>query len=93
VLGRGVQVNSNTSGGCHGVGRQVLLEHRLNQRSARPAFDPGDRVLAANEDEGGSDVHAESPGDVAPLIHIDLHDANAVALLARDVGEEAFHPP
>jgi len=93
VLGREVQVNSNASGDCRGVCREMLLEHRLDQRSARSAFDPGNWALAANEHEGWSDVYTESLGDIVPLVHIDLNDTKAVAFLARDVGKEAFHPP
>jgi hypothetical protein len=93
VLGREVQVNSNASGDCRGGGREMLLEHRLDQRRARSAFDPGNRALAANEHEGRSGVYTESLGDVAPLVHIDLNDTKAVAFLACDGGKEAFHPP
>ena len=43
--------------------------------------------------QGRNLLHLEALGDLRPLVHVDLADAQAVALLARDVREQALHPP
>jgi len=69
----------------------MLIEHRRDPRGTRAPFDPGKQALVANEHEGWSDLNAESPGEVAALVDVDLNDAKPVAFLARDMGDETFH--
>src|SRR4029079_1383975 len=72
---------------------EVLLEHRLDARRGGAALDPGDHLLCPDEHERWCSRDAQLLRDVAPFVHVDLHDAQTVALLARDMREEALHPP
>src|SRR5262245_65101442 len=68
------------------------LEHRLDPGRACTALDAGDLAAAADEDEGRRLLDAELVRDVAPLVEVDLHDAQTMPLLAGDMREQAFHP-
>jgi hypothetical protein len=71
----------------------VLLEHRLDARCARAAFDPCDRLAARDEHDRGRDLHRELGDEIRPLLEVDLNDAQTMSLLASDVREETLHPP
>lgn len=71
----------------------MVGEHRFDHRSARASVEAGDRLAADHEHERRHVVHVELAGEIGALVDVDLHDAQALATLARDMRDEALHSP
>ena len=67
-------------------------EHPFDRRRARTALEPVDDALVLHQRERRDDVDLEAFRQLRPLVHVDPHDAHALALLALDVREQALHP-
>ena len=72
---------------------EVRLEHRLDPRRGRAAVEPRDDAPLDHERERRHLLHPEALGEVGPVVDVDLAHAQPAALLPRDVGEQALHPP
>ena len=72
---------------------EVRLEHRLDLRRGRAALEPRDDALATTSASAGTCCDPEALGDLGALVDVDLASRAAAALLARDVREQALHPP
>jgi hypothetical protein len=83
-------VNRLRSGGC-GCLAEVPFEHLLDAWRARAALDPRDQLPLPDEDERRRRGDSEPLRHVASFVDVDLHNAQAMPLLTRDVREEALH--
>lgn len=70
----------------------MLGEHRLDHRRAHASVQAGDRLAADDEHERRHVLHPHLLDEVSPLVDVDVQHAQPVAILARDVRDEALHP-
>src|SRR5581483_887915 len=69
----------------------MVFEHRLDARRARAAFEAGDRLPLVHEHERRREGYGKLRREIGSALEVDLRKAEAMALLARDVGEQALH--
>ena len=70
----------------------MAADHPFDPWRARPPLEPGDRLALRDEDERRDFLDVEALGQVRVLVDVDAGDPKMLALLAREVGEEALHP-
>jgi len=68
-------------------------DHALDSWCAGAALEPREDLLVGNENEGGDLGNAEPLAELGVFLDVDARHAQAVSLLAREVCEQALHPP
>src|SRR5688572_17302491 len=72
---------------------EMAADHPFDPRRARPALEPGDGSALRDENEGRNLGDVEALGQVGMLVDVDARDAETLPLLARQVCQQALHPP
>jgi hypothetical protein len=70
----------------------MRFEHLLDSRRRHATFEPRHDAALPHEHERRHRRDAEPCGDVGALVDVDLLHGEMLALLARDVREQALHP-